>query len=261
MRLIAVALFTAGILSLIYYCIIIVYAGIRSEFSWFWLTFGTVSLAIGLYLHYDRLCYLNLNQNFKIVIMCLLTAGISVFAILEGSIICYANKKPESKADYMIVLGAKVRGSKVTNSLKKRLDAAILYLDNNRETLVIVSGGQGPGEDISEASAMKNYLICAGINQARIRTEEKSVNTNENIMFSHHMITNCSRISKKEKSKIKVVIVTNGFHIYRALHIAYRQNVPGVTSLAARSDSVLCVNYYVREFFAVIKDKLIGNII
>ena len=77
--------------------------------------------------------------------------------------------KPERGAQWIIILGAQVRGRKITDSLKRRLDAAIHYLEENERTMVVVSGGRGPGEDISEADAMEQYLIEQGVAENRIR--------------------------------------------------------------------------------------------
>ena len=115
--------------------------------------------------------------------------------------------KPERGAQWIIILGAQVRGRKITDSLKRRLDAAIHYLEENERTMVVVSGGRGPGEDISEADAMEQYLIEQGVAENRIRKEDQSVSTRENLSFSRRFI---------DPKHETVGIVTNNFHSYRA---------------------------------------------
>ena len=66
-------------------------------------------------------------------------------------------------------IGGAGKRKKITDSLKRRLDAAIHYLEENERTMVVVSGGRGPGEDISEADAMEQYLIEQGVAENRIR--------------------------------------------------------------------------------------------
>ena len=78
--------------------------------------------------------------------------------IVESCILRAMRNSGKGHAAYLIVLGAQVRGRKITDSLLRRLDAAIPYLLQYVETTVIVSGGQGPGEDITEAEAMAEYL-------------------------------------------------------------------------------------------------------
>ena len=76
-------------------------------------------------------------------------------------------------AEYVIVLGAKVRGSELSNSLKKRLDKALEYAENNPNTVLVLSGGKGEGEDISEAEAMYDYLQYNGIPESQLLLEEQ----------------------------------------------------------------------------------------
>jgi uncharacterized SAM-binding protein YcdF (DUF218 family) len=171
--------------------------------------------------------------------------------LVEGTIIYHANQKADPDLDYLIILGAQVRGTKITKTLQKRLDTAATYLQENPRTIAIVSGGRGRGEDISEAEAMRRYLMEQGIDALRIRMEDSSTNTNENIRYSKNII---------QDENAKVAVVTNGFHIYRAIKIAQKQGLNEIQGLAAPSDSKLFINYYVREVFGVIKEKLAGNI-
>ena len=91
-------------------------------------------------------------------------------------------------ADYIIVLGSKVNGTKPSYSLQYRIDKAAEYLKSHEKTIAIVSGGQGKGEDISEALAMKQGLIKQNIAEDRIIMEDKSTSTDENITFSKPLI-------------------------------------------------------------------------
>ena len=106
------------------------------------------------------------------------------------------------KTDCIIVLGAQVKGIKITDSLKRRLDRAVRYLREFPETKVIVSGGKGPGEDITEADAMGDYLISCGIDPGRIVRENRSASTRENLRYS-------GKYTDPEHDSVG--IVTNGF--------------------------------------------------
>ena len=240
-----------GIVCLLYYGIITIYAGSGTAFAWFWLCAGVgliISAFVIRYMINNDIKILNL---WKYLIIAIFSIGVCIFFILEGTIIYYAGSTPEKNADYMIVLGAQVKGTRVSKTLKKRLDTAVLYLADNPETLVIVSGGQGPGEEISEAEAMKRYLVSEGIMQNRIVKEDSSTNTNENVCYSKRLI---------ESSNSSVAIVTNGFHVFRAISIAKKQGFTDVQGLAAPSEWILIPNYYVREVAGVIKDFLVHNI-
>lgn len=175
-----------------------------------------------------------------------------VFLVVVFLIWQAAGKVPEEDADYLIVLGAQVRGRKITNSLMRRLDAAYAYLCRNPRTKVIVSGGKGKGEDISEAEAMAENLFKRGINVERILREEMSTSTEENLRFSAEMIQRESGIDPENV----VVLVTNNFHVYRALMLGRQVGYKKLEGLSATSNPVLQLNYLVREFFAIILTKI-----
>ncbi|HHV09746.1 MAG TPA: YdcF family protein [Clostridiales bacterium] len=240
-----------GILCLLYYGLITIYAGIGTAFAGFWIFAGLGLLLLGCILKYM------LNHNIKLpsilnyIVTAAVAIGLCIFILVEGTIIYYSNQDAEAGADYAIVLGAQVRGTTITKSLKKRLDTALEYLEDNPQTQVIVSGGQGPGEDITEAEAMRIYLEEGGIAPERIIKEESSTNTAENIRYSKLLM---------EGEAPDLVIVTNGFHVFRAISIARKQGLPQAQGLAAPSDQILTLNYYIREAAGVLKDFLVGNI-
>ena len=113
--------------------------------------------------------YLNkkctLYKIVKGVICCVLT----IFILVESIMVLYPKHDLDTKCDYIIVLGALVNKNKISQSLKERLDSCVEYLylthDNPK---IILSGGQGRGENISEASAMKSYLLSKGIDEKNI---------------------------------------------------------------------------------------------
>lgn len=112
--------------------------------------------------------------------------------------------------DAVIVLGSGIRGEHVSRNLAKRLDKAIEYHKKNPNAYIIVSGGQGRDEQISESQAMEKYLLTKGIAQEKIIKEDKSTTTEENFLFSFEIM------KKNNLSKDKAVYVTSAFHVYRA---------------------------------------------
>ncbi|CUH93693.1 YdcF family protein [Herbinix luporum] len=250
MKVISYLILVLGVFCLIYYGVIISYAGIGSSFSWFWLAAGIFSIVLFFIIGYMIKQNIRLHGFLRGLIVLLFISGLSIFIFIEALIIYHGNKKADSNMDYLIVLGAQVRGTRITNSLYHRLNRAATYLKDNPETLVIVSGGQGPGEDISEAEAMKNFLIENGIDEDRILMEDKSTNTNENILYSKKLIS---------KDNAKVALVTNGFHVFRSVSIAKKQGLTNIQGLSAPSDKILTISYYVREIFGVVKYFVFGN--
>lgn len=217
------------------------------------------------------------------LIIGMIAAGGIFFAAIEGLIISDMVKEPDNNCEYIIVLGCQVRGTRITKSLRKRLDKTIEYMHevqaddmtgksgiNNEDSIfnnennkaekegnkitknikIIVSGGQGNGEDISEAQAMYDYLVQNGIPADIIIKEDKSTNTEENFRFSEKFI---------EDKSAKIGIVTNNFHIYRAKKLAHAKGLDNITGIPASSDNVLFINYMVRESIGIVKDYLCGN--
>jgi Uncharacterized conserved protein len=226
-----------------YYIVIIIYAGIGTSFSRFWLAVGIIGIGICDGISYMLKHSIVLKSSLQIVVEIAVVIVLVLFIILEGTIILHANTKANAENDYIIILGAQVKGNKISRTLKRRLDTAFRYLDANPNTIAIVSGGQGENETISEAEAMYNYLVGKGISSDRIQKEEHSRNTFENILFSKSLLQPSS----------SVAIVTNSFHLYRAMGIAKEQGIKNIQGIAAPTDKILAINYYTREVISVLK--------
>ena len=151
----------------------------------------------------------------------------------------------------MIVLGAQVHGERPSRALKLRLEKATQEWERCGKPILLLSGGQGDGESITEAECMKRFLVEKGIPEDKMILEDESVSTMENLQF-------CARLSDcKEK---KTGIVSNNFHVYRALKLAKKQGYQDVCGVAAGSDWRYQIHYMVREAFALVKEKIKGNI-
>lgn len=233
-----------------YYLLIIAYSGIGATFSKFWLITGMTGILSSLVVWAMIVNKIKVPVGVSFLLISVLLIGFILFLLIEGTLLYHSGHKAEAGMDYIIILGAQVRGMTITKSLLKRLNTAQAYLKANHHTVAIVSGGMGEKEAITEAEAMKQYLVKKGIDEKRIIKEDQSRNTFENILYSKHYI----------KDNAKVAIVTNGFHIFRSISIAKKQGLKEVQGLAAPTDRILAVNYYVREAIGVLKDKLLGNI-
>ena len=242
-----------GGLCLVYFIIICTYAGITSAFSWFWGISGVLGIVLGIFLN-------KLPGWLQKGIWGIFFAGVAVLLVLEGQILYYGSKRPQPGADYLIVLGCQIRGTEITRSLKYRLEAAVEYGKENPETVIVVSGGQGSGEEVSEAEAMRGYLLEKGISEERIWMEDASTNTYENMKFSRERILKERKKNGQEQEDFRTVVVSNRFHVFRALKIGRKQGFLTLEGLGAKTDPVLFVSYYIREALAVFKDGLLGNL-
>lgn len=187
------------------------------------------------------------RKTFLIVIGVLTLSVILYFAFLHSKIRDHTNSEVPLHADYIIILGARVKGEIPSLALQYRIDAAANYMKTNKETIAIASGGQGPGEDITEAEAIKNGLLTLGISSDRILLEDKSTDTVENIRFSKKLIPDHLEIG---------LLVTNDFHLYRAKSIAKDQGL-NLQGIPAETPTVAIPKSYLREYLAITKYYLV----
>ena len=143
------------------------------------------------------------------------------------------------KLNYIVVLGAGLIGKKVTPLLASRIDRGIEIYHKNPGSKLIMSGGQGPDEEIPESHAMAAYAEEHGVPQSDIIIEDRSKTTNQNLRFSHQLMQPDSTFC----------IVTNSYHVYRALVLAKRQGLKCI-GYGAKTKWYFTLNAFIREFIA-----------
>ena len=215
-----------------------------SMFYLIWMALGIAFTLVGIALKTGFFKRLPMWVN--ITLVSLVALGVVIIAVLAFIIVSYSENDHKKGLDYIIVLGAQVNPDGPSRTLKYRLDAADEYLKENPGTICIVSGGKGDNEPQSEASVMKAYLVSAGIDGNRIILEDRSTITDENIEYSKKMIPDGSSIG----------IVTNNFHLYRAIFLCNKHGLENVSPIRADSNPFYAVNNYFREVLAFIKDSV-----
>lgn len=240
-----------GILGILFilYCIGIAIVGFGTYFFLVWGLAGVLSLLLAAFLA-NRELVARLPVWLKVIAVTLFCLGLVLFGTVEGMILTQFHASPAPGADYVIILGAQWKSQGPSEVLRRRLDSAAKYLEQNPDTIVIVSGGQGSNEPVSEAAGMRQYLVDLGVSEERILVEDQSANTMENLVFSGNLLN---------KHNDRVVIVTNNFHMFRALQIARKQGYAKVEGLAASSVVGFLPNNLLREFLGVLKDFMVGN--
>lgn len=173
--------------------------------------------------------------------------GLLFVGIVTAKMTATAFKEPISDGT-VIVLGCKVNGTQPSLSLERRLDKAAEYLSEHKDATCIVTGNKGSDEEISEAQCMENYLISVGIDKDRIIKEDKAKNTRQNLAYSKEIIS-------ERGLDPKSVIITNGFHEYRACLIAKKLDIEAYPC-AARSVYTVLPAQYIRELMSVLNQLL-----
>lgn len=185
------------------------------------------------------LLYAFLPKNFKIMLTILLALGLLLFAVGVTPVARAAKGTPEYDAAYLIVLGAGVNGTVPSLSMLNRLTAAKAYLDAHPACTAVVSGGQGPGEEISEAEAMRRWLTANGVDAGRILTEDRSTSTLENLRNSVALIPGAETA--------RIAVCSSEYHLYRAQYLARQLGFECGAIPARTSYPVLRLNYFIRE--------------
>ena len=147
----------------------------------------------------------------------------------------------------VIVLGCRV-GSRM---LDQRLKTACRFLNKHSQASCIVSGGKGADEPESEASFMADYLIGHGIGANRIIQEGRSRTTEENLRYSGRILK--VLMEEEEQEEKEIVLVTHGFHAYRAHRTAKRYGME-TRLLTVGTPLWLLPTFYMRELLSIVRD-------
>jgi uncharacterized SAM-binding protein YcdF (DUF218 family) len=188
-----------------------------------------------------------IRYSLKLFFVCLIVS----FVIFQSLILYKMHDTPKAGADYVIVLGCQVVGEYASLPLLSRGYTAIRYLRRNPETKVIVTGGQGPRENITEAEALRRLLLENEIDTERIFLEDQSKSTMENLIFSNELYNLLDK---------NIVIVTSDYHIFRSINMAKKLKYTNVSGLPARSQRTVLPAYLLREYVTILYYKILGSI-
>ena len=288
----------AAVLCLVYYGVIVLYAGFGTSLAVLWLLiggfFGATAAGIHFYQKYPERVPLWLPVSF--VTLC--ASGLMIVLVTQILIFGRIPAAAEPSLDYVIVLGAKVKpDGTLSKTLKLRLDKALEYLKENPETMLVLSGAKGDAEPCSEADAMEAYLLEQGADPEHLLKEEQSFSTVENLAYSKILIENRELEYQREQERKaeadrllhapgemegevedgpgagisadnipvparqpRIGIITSNFHLCRAGMIAKKQDYGTVYGIASEADEVLLVHFSLRDGIALLKDRLMGNL-
>ena len=186
-----------------------------------------------------------------LVLTCL---GLLYFCAVEVPIIKNARTDKEPERDYLVVLGAAVYGDQPSLTLVRRLEGARDYLNTYPNAVAIVSGGMGKGETVTEAQAMHDWLIAAGIPEERIVMEPTATSTLENLSRSFDIIR-----ARGDEPEGNVAVVSSAYHLYRAKLMAARLGVTATGVAAPWGYFFVMLNYFIREAFGVTHLWVLGS--
>ncbi len=187
-------------------------------------------------------------QKIPAFVFWVLGIGFAVVIAFVGFLLIFGSSDNAThKEDAVIVLGAAVHGDKPSAALADRLDTAVKYYEQNQNAVIVVTGGKGMQENITEAAAMEKYLINRGVPREKIIKEEKATNTFENFVYSKEIL---DEIFEKEYT---VAYITNEYHVFRAGCIARTEGLEKITHKHSSTRWHSLVPGTLRECLGVIK--------
>lgn len=243
--------FTLGTLCVIYGIGVIAIIGMQHWFDFFGIITGVGSISVALLAPFFK----NFSKGARHVFFLCLVFVFSIFALTEIFIITEGQRLPVDNAEYIIVLGAKVEGTNPSFALARRIEATADYMLENPDTIALATGGRGSDERISEGNAIANGLFSLGIEPSRVLVEDESTSTKENLLNGLYIIE-----ENGGSANSKIVIVSSEYHVFRAKKLAESIGYRNISTKGSPSMLYLNPHYYAREFAALAKEKLDGNI-
>ena len=185
------------------------------------------------------------------LILVLLALGLLVFGALEAYIGAHSKTEVIGEPEVMVIFGCQVKSWGPSILLQDRLDTALSYLENHPDMKIIVTGGKGDDEHMSEAQCMYEYLTAHGVDGENIYMEDQSRNTWQNVNYTFDLI-------RREGWDVTedVVLVSSGFHLARIQMLwerAWGEPCTISTLAAPVSHKPSAIQMFFREPLALVK--------
>ena len=191
------------------------------------------------------------------VLLILVLLAVLAFGALEAVVLSGGRTQVaagDGAPDVMVIFGCKVDPDGPSILLRDRLDAALDYLGDHPDLTVVVSGGKGDDEHVSEAQAMYDYLVAHGVDGAQIVREDQSRNTWQNINNTMALFR-----SGAVEDTGKILLVSSDFHLTR-IEMLWDRAWEGTCTLSTLAAPVTHlpsrVQMFFREPFALVKSFL-----
>ena len=220
-------------------------------FNYAFIILGLAIMAIGLFIDW----ILGINKALLFSMLALALLVLANFAIFEIKLCRMTNNQYDTAIndhpEWIIVLGAKANGPEQPSlEFSVRLQKAAEL--STRGSVLILTGGQGRNEPVSEAECALNYISkIDGLETKEIILENKSMSTSENLVNAKKIIED-----KGGSTDDPVLIISSAFHLYRASKLALDAGYSNTCYAGARGLIVLEPYYCVREYAAYVRELI-----
>lgn len=193
-------------------------------------------------------------KRMLLILTALVLAAVTMVSVVLVLVMNTARGDGDTRCEYVVVLGAAVRSYGPSYPLQERVAEAYRYMQSNPDAIIIVSGGQGHDEPMTEAKCMYDMLLRMGADPERIWMEEKATSTWENLQFTMNLIR-----ERTGNTPSRLGIISSEYHLYRAKLFASRCGVESVGIPAETRWLSLRINNYLREVAGVWHYLILGG--
>lgn len=155
-------------------------------------------------------------------LLLVLLGGIVLWGTVALSIVNYGKIDEKAPSDVAIVLGAGTWKGEVSPVYRERINHGIWLYQNGYADYLLLTGGVGEGNPVSDAAAAKAYALSQGVPETAILIEEKSTITEENLFYAKAVMD--------ELSLKSAIIVSDPLHMKRAMLMASDYGIDALSS-------------------------------
>ena len=230
------------------------------SFTHIWAVLGSYLVFCGVYrIKKERSFWSIWKKPVKISVLCVAAVGLVVSVINLCFILRPKLVDPNNSVDYVILLGGGIdKNGKLPGNVISRVEAAADFLNRpeQKNTVVVVSGGTLHWLPFAEAPELKRQLVLRGVEEERILVEDQALDTIQNFEYSCQMLADFAGVSKQDILKSDIAVITNYFHLRRAERLATRMGFTNIKGIGTPCEKIKALHIYVREICAYVKLNL-----
>ena len=230
------------------------------SFTHIWLVLGAYLIFCGIFRFIKKHSFWSIwKKPVKLAVVGVLAVGAIISVINLSFILRPKLADVNESVDYVIILGGGIdKNGKLPGNVLLRVDAAAEFLKRpeQKNAVVVVTGGTLHWLPFAEAPELKRQLVLRGVEEERILVEDQALDTIQNFQYSCQMLADYAGISQQEILNSEIVVITNYFHLRRAERLAARMGFTNIKGIGAPCEKIKALHIYVREICAYIKLNL-----